>query len=182
MRWTYAEFARLPSEESTRYEVIDGELAVTPSPSSRHQQVVGNLLAILRNFVREHSLGRVFPGPLDVLFGEGDYVAPDLVFIRPERAHLVSERGIEGPPDLIVEILSPSTAHRDRGIKLDRYRHFGVAEYWIVDIDARSLEVWRLGEVARAPQKVGATDVFLWEPVSGGAALEVPMEEVLAEA
>src|SRR5688572_12698244 len=129
MRWTYAEYARLPMSGSTRYEVIDGELAVTPSPSLRHQQVVINLAAILHNFVRANALGRVFPAPLDVLFGEGDYLQPDLLFVRADRAHLLSERGVEAAPDLVVEILSPSTAQRDRGIKLERYRHFGVREY-----------------------------------------------------
>ena len=182
MRWTYAEYARLPTSGSTRYEVIDGELAVTPSPTSRHQMVVGNLVAILHTFVGEHALGRVLPGPIDVLFGEGDYLQPDLVFVRVDRAHLVSERGIEGPPDLVVEILSPSTAHRDRGIKLDRYRHFGVPEYWIVDIDGRSLEVWRLGKGAEAAEEVGFDGVLRWEPVAGGAVLGVAVEAVLAGA
>jgi Uma2 family endonuclease len=179
MRWTYAEYTRLPTSGSTRYEVIDGELAVTPSPTSGHQQVVINLASLLHNFVREHALGGILPGPIDVLFGEGDYLQPDLVFVRTDRVHLVSERGIEGAPDLVVEILSPSTAQRDRGIKLDRYRHFGVAEYWIVDIDARSLEVWRLGMGGEAAEVVASDGELRWEPVPGGPVLRVSMEEVL---
>jgi len=180
MRWTYAEFARLPSEGSTRHEVIDGELAVTPAPTSGHQQVVTNLVAILHTFVREHALGRVLAGPIDVLFGEGDYLEPDLVFVRADRAHLVSERGVEGAPDLVAEVLSPSTAHRDRGIKLERYRHFGVREYWIVDIGARSLEVWRLGEGVEAAEVVGSDGVLEWQPAPGGAVLRLPVAEVVA--
>jgi Uma2 family endonuclease len=129
-RWTYAEFARLPSEGSTRYEVIDGELAVTPAPTGDHQRVVAKLVRILDVFAHEHALGEVLPSPIDVLFGEGDYFEPDVIFIRSERADLVGDRGVEAPPDLVVEILSLSTAHRDRGIKLERYRHFGVPEYW----------------------------------------------------
>jgi len=119
-RWTYAEFARLPSEGNTRYEVIDGELAVTPAPTGAHQVVVSNLMWILGKFVREHALGIVLPSPVDVLFGEGDYLEPDVVFVRTERRHLIGDRGIEGAPDLVIEILSPSTAQRDRGIKLER--------------------------------------------------------------
>jgi Uma2 family endonuclease len=137
-------------------------------------------MAILHVFVREHDLGRVLPGPIDVLFGEGDHLEPDLVFVRSERAHLVSERGIEGAPDLVVEILSPSTAHRDRGIKLERYRHFGVPEYWIVDIDARAVEVWRLGEGAEAAEVLRPGDVLAWTPLAGGPALDIPVDEVLA--
>ena len=179
MRWTYAEYARLPMSGSTRYEVIDGELAVTPSPSMRHQQVVINLAAMLHTFVRANALGRVFPGPLDVLFGEGDYLQPDLLFVRADRAHLLSERGVEAAPDLVVEILSPPTAQRDRGIKLDRYRHFGVAEYWIVDIDARSVEVWRLGEGVEAPEVLESDGVLRWGPRDGGPVLEIQVADVL---
>ena len=179
MRWTWEEFARLPSEGSTRYEVIDGALAVTPAPTSAHQRVVANLVLILGAFVRDKGLGEVLPGPIDVLFGEGDYLEPDLVFVRRDRSHLVSERGIEGPPDLVVEILSPATAHRDRGVKLERYRHFAVAEYWIVDVEARTVEVWRLGEGAVAPEILGPSRSFGWAPEAGGPTLDVPVAEVV---
>lgn len=180
MRWTYAEFARLPSEGSTRYEVIDGELAVTPAPTSGHQIAVGNLVRLLGAFVHDHALGPLFPGPIDVLFGEGDYLEPDLAFVRADRAHLVSDRGIEGPPDLVVEILSPSTAHRDRGIKLERYRHFGVPEYWIVDLEAKAVEVWRLAGGAEAPEVVGAEGRLRWTPLEEGPTLEVAVQEMVA--
>lgn len=92
-RWTYAEFVRLPSEGSIRYEVIAGELAVTPAPTSGHQQVVTELVRALGNFVHDNHLGRVLVGPIDVLFGEGDYFEPDLVFVRSERAHPGTLRG-----------------------------------------------------------------------------------------
>ena len=82
----------------------------------------------------------------------------------------------------LVAILSPSTAHRDRGIKLDRYRHFGVPEYWIVDIDGRSLEVWRLGEGAEVAEEIGFGGDLRWEPIAGRTVLRVPIAEVLAGA
>ncbi len=163
-RWTYAEFSRLPSERSTRYEVIDGELAVTPAPSPRHQRIVMNLVTLLHAFVRDHRLGEVYLGPVDVLLAEGDYLEPDLIFLKPDRLTLVSDRGIEGPPDLVVEITSPSTEHRDRGIKLDRYRHFGVAEYWVIDPDTKSIEVWALAMGAEKPIVLGPTDSVDWRP------------------
>ena len=115
-RWTWAEFARLPSEGSTRHEVIAGNLFVTPGPSPKHQRVVTRLIATLHPFVEGHDLGEILPGPVDVIFADGDYLEPDLIFIARDRAELVSDRGIEGPPDLVVEIVSPSTAGRDRGI------------------------------------------------------------------
>lgn len=116
-RWTYSEFARLPESASTRYEIIDDQLVVTPAPSLHHQRIAGRLFAKLFGFVEEHELGEVVPAPVDVLFAEGDYMEPDIVFVRKGRADLLSDRGVEGPPDLLVEILSPSTELRDRGIK-----------------------------------------------------------------
>lgn len=181
MRWTYAEFARLPSEGSTRHEVIDGELAVTPAPTPAHQLVVANLARTLGVFVHDNDLGQLFPGPIDLLFGEGDYLEPDLAFVRADRTQLVSERGIEGPPDLVVEILSPSTAHRDRGVKLERYRHFGVPEYWIVNLDGRAVDVWRLAEGAEVPDVVDEGGTLRWTPLTGGPILDLPVSEILPE-
>jgi Uma2 family endonuclease len=179
VRWTYEEYVRLPSEGSTRYEVIDDELVVTPSPGGPHQRAVSNLVRVLGTFAHEHGLGEVLPSPLDVLFGEGDYLQPDVVFVRADRADLVGPRGIEGQPDLVIEILSPSTAHRDRGIKLERYRHFGVPDYWIVDIDQRAVEVWRLAEGASEPEVLEAGENLEWTPVPGGPTLEVAVADIL---
>ena len=177
--WTYAEFARLPSEGSTRYEVIDGEVAVTPAPTGSHQRVVTNLVVALETFAHQHRLGVVLPSPIDVLFGEGDYFEPDVVFVRAEHEHLVGDRGIECAPDLVIEILSPSTADRDRGIKLERYRHFGVPEYWIVDLDARAIEVWRLAQGSHAADVIHEGETLRWTPAAGGPTLEVPVAEIL---
>lgn len=94
--WSYAEFARLP-DDGNRYGVIDGELVLTPSPRPAHQVVVGNLVELLGPFVRRHKLGRVYPGPVDVLFGPGDYLVPDLVFVREDQRGIVTERGVESP-------------------------------------------------------------------------------------
>lgn len=179
-RWTYAEFARLPGESRARHEIIADELFVTPAPGVRHQRVVGNITTLLTAFVRAHALGTVLPGPVDVLFAEGDYLEPDLVFVARGREALLSDRGIEGPPDLVVEILSPSTEARDRGLKLERYRYFGVREYWIVDPDARTMEVWKLGAGPGDALVVGEGDVMLWTPVPDGETLQVPIDEVFA--
>ena len=178
-RWTYAEFARLPSEGSTRYEVIDGELVVTPAPALHHQGIVTHLVWLLYGFVRENDLGKVFASPVDVLFAEGDYLEPDIVFVARGRSDVLTDRGVEGPPDLVVEVTSPSTAARDRGIKLERYRLYGVAEYWVVDADQRMVEVWKLAEGASESVTLGPEDTLRWEPAEGDPALEIALAELL---
>lgn len=172
-RWTYAEFARLPSEGSKRHEIIDGELYVTPSPSSAHQRTVMRVLARLHEFVQAHGLGEVFPGPLDILFAEGDYLEPDVLFVGSAKSGLISDRGVEGPPDLVVEVVSPSTSARDRGIKVQRYRHYGVPEYWVVDAEGGTVEVWRFADGADEPETHGSEDVLRWAPGDGAATLEI---------
>ena len=175
-RWTYAEFARLP-DDGNRYEVIDGELQATPAPRPAHQALVGELTTRLTAFVRDHDLGWIVPGPVDVLFAEGDYLEPDLVFVRRERLQVVTERGIEGAPDLVVEVASPSTARADRGIKRERYARFGVPEYWVVDADTRSVEVYRMLVDPTHPEVV--RDVLTWSPVPGGPALRIDVQDAL---
>ena len=177
-RWTYAEFARLPSEGSTRYEVIDDDLVVTPAPGRRHQRISMKLAASLHIFVRDHDLGEVYHAPFDVLFAEGDYMEPDLVFVRKARLDVLSDRGVEGPPDLIVEITSPSTAHRDRGVKLQRYRLFGVGEYWVVDPEARTVEVWDLASGVTRPVTIGPGGRLAWSPAGAEATLEIDLEDL----
>ncbi|HEU0013840.1 MAG TPA: Uma2 family endonuclease [Longimicrobium sp.] len=175
--WSYAEFARLP-DDGNRYEIIAGDLFMTPSPRPIHQRVGFKLGAILEAFVSEHALGWVMTGPVDVLFGEDDYLAPDLVFVRPERRPFITERGVEAAPDLVVEVLSPSTALRDRGIKRERYAFFGVPEYWVVDADAMRVEVYHLLDDPDRPALV-ATDRFEWRPVEGGPALTLGLDEFM---
>jgi Uma2 family endonuclease len=181
-RWTYEEYARLPQPSQargTRFEVIDGELYVTPGPSLRHQGIVIRLAARLHFFVEEHGLGGVWMAPLDVLFAEGDYVEPDIMFVRSGRDDILTERGIEGPPDLLIEVLSPSTAARDRGIKLDRYRLFGVTEYWVIDPDECTVLVWRLADGASEPISLGMADMLRWQPLAGGPLLEISVAQLL---
>ena len=169
-RWTYAEFARLPSD-GKRYEVIAGELYVTPAPRPVHQHIVACLLGAVGKHADEHSLGWVLPGPIDVLFAEGDYLEPDLVFLRKDRKAILSDRGLEGPPDLVVEVTSPSTGERDRRLKRERYLHYGVPEYWVADTATERLEVYRADGSSSAHD-----DVVTWTPHPGaaGLTLDVP--------
>lgn len=91
---------------------------------------------------------------------------------------MLTERGVEGPPDLVVEVLSPATAARDRGVKLERYRLYGVPEYWVVDPDQRTIEVWKLARDAHGPVVHQGADIFRWTPSAGAATLEIALSEL----
>ncbi|HEX6042377.1 Uma2 family endonuclease [Longimicrobium sp.] len=176
--WTYDEFARLP-DDGNRHEVIAGELFVTPPPDSTHQKVSGRLNHLFEGFAEEQDAGITFAAPYAVIFGEGDYVEPDLIFVRRDREEeVIQERGAVAAPDLIIEILSDSTAYRDRGIKRQRYAAYGVPEYWIVDTDARHVEVYRLsgGDLRRVEV---ADDVVRYQPVPGGPELGIDVPHLL---
>jgi Uma2 family endonuclease len=177
--WTYEEFAQLPND-GNRYEVIAGELVVSPSPNMPHQELVARLFLLLRVFADAHKLGRVALGPSDVLFGPGDYLVPDLLFVRRDRHGIISKRGIEGAPDLVIEVLSGSTSFRDRGIKLQRYAHFGVPDYWIVDPRKEQIEVYRPAEDA-ANAIVLASGLLEWRPAPEGPALEIDVVELFRD-
>lgn len=177
VRWTYAEYARLPDLGSARQEIIADELVVTPAPTSRHQLIVVRIVTALYSYASARDLGEVLPAPTDVLFAEGDYFQPDVLFVSRDRWHLAGDRGIEGPPDLVVEILSPSTSARDRGIKLDRYRLFGVPEYWIVDGEAERVEVWRLAAGAEAAEVYTTSESFAWAPQGADEPLTLAVAE-----
>ena len=131
-------------DDGKRYEVIDGQLYVTPPPILEHQGASIVLAGYIWPYVRERQLGRVYTAPVGVVLDDENGVQPDLVYVSRERLGILSRRGIEGAPDLVVEILSPSTRARDRGIKLRRYAASGVAHYWIVDPRTRALETYHL--------------------------------------
>ena len=132
-------------DDENRYEIIDGDLYLTPPPSLAHQHAVSELLLTLRSFAKGHDLGEVYVAPLGVILDPTTGVQPDLVFISRGRLEIMKDQGLEGAPDLAVEVLSPSTASRDRGIKMRRYAASGIEHYWIVDPRNRTLEAYRLG-------------------------------------
>ena len=133
-------------EDGNRYEVIEGELFVSCAPGLTHQQVATNIVVYIRNFVDKNPIGRVFP-TVGLILSEFSGVIPDIVFFRHERTEeIVSGERLTGPPDLVIEILSPGTENmkRDRVAKRQLYGKHGVAEYWTVDPENRALEVYRL--------------------------------------
>jgi Uma2 family endonuclease/predicted RNase H-like HicB family nuclease len=181
-RWTYEEFAKLPDEHRERWEIMSGELSLSPRSTPLHQTVLSDLTIALYQFAeKEHHLGTVFIGPVDVLFAVGDFMAPDALFVRRDRKEIITERAIEGgSPDLVVEITLEATAERDRGIKRERYAHYGVPEYWIVDPEQRSVEIHRVRDGLVLPP-VLATETFSWQPVQDGPTLILSVPELLED-
>ncbi|PYV25839.1 MAG: Uma2 family endonuclease [Acidobacteria bacterium] len=143
-KFTHADLLVMP-DDGKRREIVDGELFVTPSPLAGHQLVVSRTAAAFLLFLHDHRIGELFVAPLDVILSEYDVLEPDLLFVLNEHRNIMRD-WIRGAPDLVIEVLSPSTGSRDRGPKLKAYARFGVPEYWIVDPDNRAVEVYRLAQ------------------------------------
>src|SRR6266705_3596784 len=118
-RWTYEEYYRLDDDQ--RYEIIDGNLLMAPAPDSWHQDWAGNLFSLVREHVRKRTLGKVYFAPLDVVLDAENTVQPDLVFVAAAHLGIIQRRAIFGTPDLLVELISPSSVRRDRDEKKDLY-------------------------------------------------------------
>ncbi len=139
-RWTYKDYAAIP-EDGHRYEVVNGVLYMLPSPNVWHQNIVGEISAYLRDFVRAHKLGRAFTAPLDVELSYGNVVQPDVFVLLNKHLDRIKTNRIIRAPDLIVEVASPSTARHDLRAKLDAYTSAGVPEYWVVNPEAQTVEL-----------------------------------------
>ena len=141
---TYEELSRLPSD-GHRYELFDAEAYVCPSPSLWHQDVLGNLFLVFR--AAAQGIARVYIAPADVVLGPATVPQPDLVVVRNEHESILADV-IRGVPDLALEVLSPSTAAMDRGLKMETYARHAISEYWIVDGDRQAIELYRLDHAA----------------------------------
>ena len=139
-KFTYEDYRTAPPDK--RYELLDGDLLLTPAPNLRHQRLQFRLGSRLGRFIEERALGEFFFAPCDVVLSDTDVVQPDLLFVSRERRHLLSGGdNVRGAPDLVVEILSPGTADRDRGYKRALYAKHGVKEYWLVDPAAETVSL-----------------------------------------
>ena len=162
VKFTYEDYLATPSDE--RYELLDGDLIMVPAPNLKHQKVQRRLGQRLSQFIEEHDLGEFFYAPCDVFLSDSNVVQPDLLFVSREHEHLLSDgEKVRGAPDLVVEILSPSTADKDRGSTADKdrgskrelYGRHGVAEYWLVDPIAETVSIHR-----QRGGVLAATDTF----------------------
>jgi Uma2 family endonuclease len=143
LRLTYEDYRLIP-DDGKRHELIDGEHVMSPSPNTKHQRIAGTLLTALKNFLREHPLGEIFIVPYDVVLSDFDVVQPDLIFVATAQAAIVTEANIRGIPTLVVEILSEGNRKLDETIKRQRYEHYGIPEYWIIDPALDQIKIYRL--------------------------------------
>jgi Uma2 family endonuclease len=145
--WTYQDLELMPPD-GRRHEILDGEWVVTPAPNTKHQTVSKRLQFELMLQLEHKKLGIVFDAPTDVIFSNTRTTEPDLLVVAVERKNIISERGIEGAPDLVMEILSTSTERTDREVKRKLYAEAGVREYWLVDPRTSRIEVLSLRGVS----------------------------------
>lgn len=143
--WTYEAYAALP-EDGLRYEIMQGVLSMTPAPEPEHQRVSKKIAFCFYGQIDAKGLGEIFYAPIDVTLSDKDVFQPDVLVILHEHRDRIQEKRIVGAPDLIVEILSPSSLVTDRVIKRRAYEEAGVAEYWLVDPKQQAIEVFVLEE------------------------------------
>ena len=140
---TVADFMAL-GEGPPFAQLIQGSIVMEPSPFRSHQRVIQRIYQLIQNHLDRNPCGEAYLAPFDVHFGGTDVLCPDLSFFSNERCALLSERGAEGAPDLVIEVLSPATARRDRKVKREIYTRHGVRELWLVHPDLETIEVFDL--------------------------------------
>ena len=174
---TWDDVRQLP-DDGNRYEAIEGALYMTPAPSVRHQRILFRLQRELARLLVDPGHGELLFAPIGVRFpATQEGVQPDILFVSDERRAIVAPDELKGAPDLVVEILSPSTATRDRDLKRRLYHRQGVAEYWIVDPEANAVDVWRFGEELRSERFVDTLPVR-WGGVTLG---EIDLTAIFAD-
>jgi Uma2 family endonuclease len=174
-RWTAEQVRALP-DDGKRYEVVDGELLVTPAPIRLHQRAVFLIQSLLDQYVHALSIGEVLASPADVELDPYGMVQPDVFVEGLVDGELPRTWNAGAPLLLVVEIVSPSTARADRTTKRRRYQRAGIPEYWIVDLDARVVERWRPGD--ERPEVLGET--VEWAPVPGADPLTIELAPLFA--
>ena len=170
---TTEDYQDLPND-GRQYQIVEGELFVAPAPTPFHQSILGNLYVILRDHLRHHPGGKVFLALFDVYLDKNNVVQPDLSWFSPEREEYISGRGAEGPPDLLIEILSPSTEALDLGLKKEVYARFGVREMWIVDPRMRVVSVFDLTRSTATPEGTFGAEASFGSQVLAGLAVSCP--------
>jgi Uma2 family endonuclease len=170
LQLTYEDYLNFPPGHP-RIEILEGEMHMVPAPSTVHQHVLLNLVWALRDFVIANDLGEVFVAPCDVVLSPTNVVQPDLFFISSARSHIITEQNIQDAPDLVVEIVSPSSEAIDRQTKRRVYARHGVGEYWIVDPAAQTIEVLTPGETGYQTAGTYSVGEELHSPILPGLAI-----------
>jgi Uma2 family endonuclease len=152
---------RLLPESGPRYQLIEGDLYMAPAPNRYHQEISGNLFLVLARYLERHRMGKLYTAPFDVYLDEINAHQPDLVFISKKNYSVLTAAGVQGAPDLVVEILSPKTAHLDKKPKRRVFARSGVKELWLIDPEVRQVHVYFLQkDPERAAATHGENDTF----------------------
>jgi Uma2 family endonuclease len=155
------------------YQLIEGELYMSPSPNWFHQKILGNIVRMLFRYLDEKPIGELSFAPLDTFLTDLNVYQPDILFVSNNRRSVLKEDGVDGAPDFVVEILSPRTAKYDRGAKRDIYGRTGVQELWIVDPELKSVQVFRFAESADAPAGTYGLEQKFTSPIFPGLTIAV---------
>ena len=172
--YTYEDYLKINDDK--QYELIGGELILVPAPQAAHQEVSINLVYAILDFIRKNKLGKLFHAPFDVILSDKDKPQPDIVFISKERLNIIAKDGVHGAPDLVVEILSPSTGSLDKVEKSKLYYTHGVQEYWIVDPISKAVQVFTRGEKNWNLFESYSTNQTLLSPLLPG--LEITLNDI----
>lgn len=174
--WTAAEVQALPDDPTHRYECVDGQLLVSPSPRMLHQSAVTVLAVMLEGLVRPRGVGAVFVAPSDWVLDSRTLVQPDIYVVGLADGHRPRTDEERGHPLLFIEVLSPSTARFDRVVKRERYQRADI-EYWIVDLDSRLVERWLPGDDRPSIH----AEQLAWQPVGASAPFVIDLEPYFTE-
>jgi Uma2 family endonuclease len=173
-RLTYDDFLLFP-DDGLRHEIIDGDHYVTAAPVTRHQLLVGRLYFELESYLRAHpGSGQVFLAPFDVVLSHWDVVEPDLLLIGPDQPEILTAKNVQGPPALVIEVMSPATRSRDERLKRDLFNRAGVREYWLVNPDTNVVMVHRRadgGQFGEARSLAAAEHQMLTTPLLPGLSI-----------
>ena len=170
-KYTYDDYLKTPDDK--RYELIEGELYMTPSPITNHQRISGRIEFELRKFVSENDLGEIFDAPYDVYFDDENVVQPDILFISKDRLNIIGDKNLQGAPDLVIEILSESNAYRDLIQKKKLYSKHGVKEYWIVVPGEKTIDIYILKDKTYQLYKTLGEDDTLESQILKGFKMEL---------
>jgi Uma2 family endonuclease len=175
---TVAEYKLLPAT-GPRYQLIEGDLYIAPAPNRYHQTISRNLEYILMRYLEEHPIGELYHAPFDVYLSNVDVFQPDILFVSivsNDNRRILTDAGAEGPPDLVVEVLSPKTRNLDLIQKCRVYAREGVRELWILDPELQTVLVYRFEEQLSEPVMTKSADATLTTPIFPG--LEIALERV----
>lgn len=176
---TVHDYMQLPEDPSRKWELIEGEIHVSPAPNRLHQTIVKNLIFLLEMHLKRHPIGKVFVSPFDVLLTDINAYQPDVCYFSKARYTSLTEQGADGAPELVVEVLSARSAKHDLGVKKEIYARTGVEEFWSVDPVKRTVTVFELDESTTTPRATLSEGKTLTTPLLPG--LKIKIRDVFAE-